>query len=208
MGQFRDRLEQDLLVRGYSELTRVKYLQCVRDFVAYFRRAPDQLTLEDVHQFQVYLVQERKVSWSTFNAYVSALRFFYKVTLKKDWDVTSIPYQKTARLLPEVLSGQEVIALFEATANIKHRAILMTLYAAGLRLHEVVGLRVTDIDSQRMMLHVRLGKGRKDRCPGPLRDTAGRAETVLEGRAATGVALSGKGPRNASVAWRRAAHLL
>ena len=98
-----------------------------------------------------------------FNQSVGALRFFYGVTLHKSWDIGRIPYQKTRRKLPVVLSQQEVAAILDALTNLKHRAILATVYAAGLRVSEVVALRVSDIDSQRMMLRIEQGKGRKDR---------------------------------------------
>jgi len=135
----------------------------MKEFVRYYMRPPDQLTLEDIHNYQLYLTRERKVSWGVFNQSVAALRFFYGVTLDKGWDVKRIPYQKTGRKLPIVLSQAEVKALLDTLKNIKHRAILMTTYAAGLRVSEVVNLRVADIDSQRKMLRIEQGKGRKDR---------------------------------------------
>ena len=91
------------------------------------------------------------------------LRFFYRDVLGKDWDVRRIPYQKTGRRLPEILNPEEVAALFKATSNLKHRALLMTMYAAGLRAYEVTHLRVSDIDGQRMVIRIEQGKGRKDR---------------------------------------------
>jgi site-specific recombinase XerD len=94
---------------------------------------------------------------------VSALRFFYSVTCNKDWDIEEIPYPKSRRRLPVVLNQAEMLRLFDAVENLKHRAILLTLYAAGLRVSEVVHLRISDIDSQRMMLFIQQGKGRKDR---------------------------------------------
>ena len=163
MGTFRDRMEQDLQIRGFSPNTQAVYLARVRDFVRYCQRPPDQLALEDIHRYQLHLTQDRRVSWAAFNQTVAALRFFYRVTLQKDWDITRIPYQKTGRKLPVVLSQAEVRALLQAVGNVKHRAILMTVYAAGLRVGEVVKLRVGDIESQRMVLRVEQGKGRKDR---------------------------------------------
>ena len=163
MGTFRDRMEQDLQIRGFSPNTQAVYLARVREFVRYCQRPPDQLTLDDIHRYQLHLTRERRVSWAVFNQAVAALRFFYGVTLQKGWDITRIPYQKTGRKLPVVLSQAEVRALFQPVRNLKHRALLMTVYAAGLRVGEVVKLRVTDIDSQRMVLRVEQGKGRKDR---------------------------------------------
>jgi site-specific recombinase XerD len=163
MGQFRDRMDQDLQIRGYAENTRRIYLYCVQQFVRHFNRPPDQLTLEHIRDYQLYLTQERKVSFSRFDQTVCALRFFYLTTLKKDWKLEYIPYKRTQRKLPYVLSPQEVSALFGQVHNVKHRAILMTIYAGGLRVSEAVHLRVRDIDSSRMLMRIEQGKRRKDR---------------------------------------------
>jgi site-specific recombinase XerD len=163
MGEFRRLMERDMEIRGFSPNTQQCYLGRVKDFVGYYMRPPDQLTIEEINGYQLHLTRDRKVSWGVFNQSVAALRFFYGVTLQKEWDIKRIPYQKTGRKLPVVLSPQEVTAVLEAPTNLKHRAILMTVYAAGLRVSEVVGLRVDDIDSQRMMLRIEQGKGRRDR---------------------------------------------
>jgi site-specific recombinase XerD len=163
MGQFRDRMDDELRLRGYSANTRRAYLRCVHDFVRYFMRPPDQLTREHIHRYQLHLARERQLSSSAFNQAVCALRFFYRDVLKKAWDVRQIPYQKTGHRLPEILSPEEVAALFRATGNLKHRALLMTIYAGGLRVAEVTHLRVTDVDPQRMVIRIEQGKGRKDR---------------------------------------------
>jgi len=163
MGKFRERFERDLQIRGYSPNTVKQYVYCVRNLVKHFRRPPDELTIEDINNFQLHLTKERKVAWATFNIYVFALRFFFLETLKKDWALKAIPYQKTGRKLPEILSGAELGALFQAVSNIKHRALLMTAYSAGLRVSELVHLKVSDIDSPRMVIRVEQGKGRKDR---------------------------------------------
>jgi site-specific recombinase XerD len=162
MGKLRDLMDRDLQIRGYSPNTREAYLRSVRIFARYWKRSPEELTIEQVNQYQHHLVQ-RKVSWACFNQAAAALRFFYRVTLNKDWDITRIPYQKTGRRLPQILSEQEIVALFGGVQNIKHRAVLMTLYAGGLRVSEAAHLRVTDIDSQRMVIRIDQGKGRKDR---------------------------------------------
>jgi site-specific recombinase XerD len=169
MGRFRDRFKRDLQIRGYADNTVDQYVHCVRNLVKHYMRPPDELTVDDINNFQLHLTKERKVAWSTFNIYVFAMRVFFLETLKKDWEVTAIPYQKTGRKLPEILSGSELNALFKSLSNIKHRAILMTTYSAGLRLSEVINLQVSDVDSQRMVIRVEQGKGRKDRCV-PLSD--------------------------------------
>jgi integrase/recombinase XerD len=133
MGEFRDRMERDLQIRGFSPLTQKCYLARMKAMVRFFMRPPDELTLEDVNAYQLYLTRDRKVGWSTFNQSVCAIRFFYGVTLNRDWDIRHIPYQKTGRKLPVVLSCEEVSELFQAVTNIKHRAILMTAYSGGLR---------------------------------------------------------------------------
>jgi len=135
----------------------------MKAMVRFFMRPPDELTLQDIHTYQLHLTQDRKVCWATFNQAVCAIRFFYGVTLDSDWDIQRIPYQKTGRKLPVVLSCEEVAKLFQVVTNVKHRAILMTAYAGGLRVSEVIHLRVSDIDGQRMMLRVEQGKGRQDR---------------------------------------------
>jgi site-specific recombinase XerD len=156
-------MEQDLRLRGYSPNTIRSYLLCVRQFVAYFRRPPDQLTPEHIREYQLHLTDTRKVSSARFNQSVCALRFFYRVSLGKDWTIQMIPYRKRCTRLPVVLSPLEVRRVLDQVANLKHRTMLSVAYAAGLRVSEVLHLRVADIDSQRMTIRVEQGKGRKDR---------------------------------------------
>ena len=163
MGRLHDRMDRELRIRGYAENTRKCYLEKMKCFVRFFMRPPDELTVEDVNQYQLYLTKDKRVSWSTFNVHVCAIRFFYREVLRVDWNVEHIPYQRSGRKLPVVLSCEEVRALLDVTTNLKHRAILMTLYSGGLRIGEVVHLKPADIDSGRMMIRVEQGKGRKDR---------------------------------------------
>lgn len=163
MGKFRDQFENDLQIRGYSPNTINQYVYCVQKLVKYFMRPPDKMTIEDINAFQLHLTKERKVAWATFNLYVNAIRFFFLKTLKMNWKIAFIPYQKTGRRLPEIMNGAELNALFWSVSNIKHLAILMTIYSAGLRVSEAVHLKVSDIDSQRMIIRIYQGKGRKDR---------------------------------------------
>ena len=163
MGELRERMKKDMEIRGFSPNTQQAYIGRVAALARYLGCSPDVVGVEEIQRYQLYLTRERKVAWGTFNQTVSALRFFYGVTCKKDWEIQQIPYQKAGRRLPVVLNQQEVLRLLEAVENLKHRAILMTLYAAGLRVSEVVKLRPSDVDSQRMMLRVYRGKGGKDR---------------------------------------------
>ena len=138
------------------------YVRAVARFAAHFRRSPDQLDAEHTREYQLHLIRQQ-VSWSRFNQAVCALRFFYGVTLNRPEVVTFLPYGKKPSTLPAVLSPEEVVRLFAAVEHPRDRLILQTAYAAGLRVSEVVRLRVGDIDAQRMLLHVRSAKGQKDR---------------------------------------------
>jgi site-specific recombinase XerD len=154
---------EDLRVRNYSPDTITCYLRCVANFANHFGKSPDQLGPEAVRQYQVFLVTKKKVSWATFNQTVSALRFFYQTTLGKNWMIKHIPFPKKPKRLPAVLSRSEVAAVLAASSNLKHRTIVTTTYGAGLRTSEVCSLSVNDIDSKRMVIQVRQGKGCKDR---------------------------------------------
>ena len=163
MTELRRRMIEELQLRNYSPHTITVYIRCVAQFAQHFRLAPDRLGLEHIREYQLFLVQQKKVSWPLFNQTVCALRFFYHHVLHRDWMIEYIPYPRQETKLPVVLSPTEVVEVFEATSNLKHRAILMTIYAAGLRVSEVTHLRVSDIDSQRQVICVRQGKGHKDR---------------------------------------------
>lgn len=159
----RQRMIDEMTLRGMSPRTQESYVGAVMGLAKYYRRAPDQLTIEEVRNYLLHIERDRRLSWNTLNVTVSGLRFFYFKTLK--WELTrmDIPPRKKASRLPEVLSAEEVERLLAAVDNVKHRAALMTAYAAGLRLSEVIHLRVGDIDSSRMTIRVEQGKGRKDR---------------------------------------------
>lgn len=163
MGKLRDTMQKDMDIRGLSPRTQSTYLGCMKGFVKFYMKSPDQLDLNDIYKYQVYLVQQKKASWSFFNQSVCALRFFYKTTLNKDWDVKHIPFQRKGKKLPVVLSKEEVQSILHAVSNLKHKAILQTLYGAGLRIQEALNLSYKDIDSSRMLIRVRQGKGKKDR---------------------------------------------
>jgi integrase/recombinase XerD len=163
MTELRQRKIEELPLRNYSSHTITVYIRCVANFAQYFRASPDRLGPEHIRDYQLFLVQRKKVSWPLFNQTVCALRFFYHHVLHRNWMIEHIPYPRHEAKLPVVLSPAEVAAVFEATSNLKHRTILMTIYAGGLRVSEVTHLRVSDIDSQRQVICVRQGKGHKDR---------------------------------------------
>jgi site-specific recombinase XerD len=154
----RQRMIDDMRIRNRADNTQSAYLQQVIAYAEYFHRSPEELGLEAIRAYQLYLTQTRKLSPSSVSVITGALRFLYKVTLKRDWAIDEIPMPKRPFKLPVILSREEVMHFLDSVDSIKHRAILMTAYAAGLRVSEV-----TDIDSQRMMLRVDQGKGRKDR---------------------------------------------
>ena len=159
----RTRLVQDLRIRNYSEKTVLIYVRCVAEFAKYFGRSPEVLSEGHIREYQRYLVEEKKSSWTFFNQTVCALRFFYKKTLKRDWPVEHIPFPKREKRLPVVLSVEELSKLFSCVRTVKSSAILKTMYGAGLRLMEALSLTPSDIDSKRMVIRVRQGKGRQDR---------------------------------------------
>jgi len=142
---------EDLGLRNYSQHTIRSYTEAVADFARHFNKPPDQLGPEHIREYQLHLVQEKKLSWSTLQVRIAALKFFYTQTLKQDWFVQEVARPKVRRRLPTVLSREEVTALLDATPNLKHRTLLATLYATGLRCAEVLQFKITDIDSQRML---------------------------------------------------------
>jgi len=163
MGQLRDKMDRDMLLKNLSDRTRKTYLCCVRDFVRFHRRDPKELGDEQIKVFLHHLIVEKKASQSTVSQMYSALKFFYTVTLEREWNETGIPRGRRTYKLPVVLSKREVEAILGATVSLKYRTIFATIYSAGLRLREATGLLRTDIDAQRMTIRVRQGKGRKDR---------------------------------------------
>ena len=164
MTSLRQRMTEDMQVRNLALNTQMSYVQQVSQFARYFNKSPEQLGPEDIRAYQVYLTKERKLAPGSVLIAVAALRFLYKVSLKKDWTLEDvIPAPKKPQTLPVVLSPEEVLQFLGCVGSTKHRAILTTCYAAGLRISEVVHLRPTDIDSQRMVIRVEQGKGQKDR---------------------------------------------
>ena len=164
MTPLRQRFVEDLRIRNRSPRTIERYVSLVARFAAHFGRSPELLGPEEFRSYQLHLIG-RKVSWSTFNQTVCALRFLYRTTLGRPEQVTMIPFGTRPKKLPCVLSPEEVGRLIDAAAPGRERMVVQIAYACGLRLEELMHLQVADIDSSRMVVQVRQGKGQKD--PGP-----------------------------------------
>jgi site-specific recombinase XerD len=163
MGQLRDQMLADLQLRGMAKTTQKDYLLRLRHLARHYRRSPATLDESDLRAYLHHAREVRGLSPSSLCMYVAAFKFFYTVTLKRPEVVAAIPYPRVPQKLPDVLSRAEVEALLSSVRSLKHRALYMTAYGAGLRLSEACGLRTGDIDRARMLIHVRAGKGRKDR---------------------------------------------
>jgi site-specific recombinase XerD len=162
MTPLRQRMCEEMQIRNLSPATQRTYLTAVTQFAQHFGQSPAELGPDQIRAYQLHLLAQQR-SISTLTITVCALRFLYQVTLGQDWAVEAIPYPRQPKQLPIVLSLAEVAQLLAATPGIKQQALLATTYAAGLRVSEVVHLKVSDIDSQRMVIRVHQGKGRKDR---------------------------------------------
>jgi len=164
MTPLRQRMTEDMQVRNLALNTQTSYLQQVSLFARHFNKSPERLGPEDIRAYQVYLTSEKKLSPSSALIAIAALRFLYKVSLKKDWSFEDvIPAPKKPQKLPVVPSPEEVLHFLSCVGSTMHRAILTTCYAAGLRISEAIRLKPTHIDSQRMVIRVEQGKGQKDR---------------------------------------------
>jgi integrase/recombinase XerD len=164
MTPLRQRMIEDMQLRNLSPHTQSTYVLQVSLFARYFGKPPDQLGPEEIRCYQVYLTNEKKLAPGSILIAVAALRFLYKITLHKDWALADIiPAPKKPQKLPIVLSPEEVRHFLSCVASLKHRTILTTCYAAGLRVSEAVRLRPPEIDSRRMVIRVDQGKGQKDR---------------------------------------------
>ena len=163
MTALRRRMLADLRLRNYSPRTEKVYVSHVAGFARHYGRSPEELGPEEVRAYLQHLMEEKRVSRSAFNQTVCALRFLYRITLERPETIARLPYARREKRLPAILSPDEVGRLLEAVEDRRHRLVLVTVYAAGLRVSEVVALRLSDIDSERMTIQVRQGKGRKDR---------------------------------------------
>jgi site-specific recombinase XerD len=159
MGSLKERMEACLRLRNYRPATQAHYLRCARELAKHYMRPPEDLSEEEVRSFVLYLQDERKAKPSTLRVYIAALKFLYTQTLSRPEVVINLRGPKVPRKVPVILSGSEVEALFSAVKSLKYRAVLMTTYGAGLRISEACRLRIHDIDSKRMLLHIHDGKG-------------------------------------------------
>ena len=163
MTHLRQIMLEELERRNYAPGTIRCYIRTVEHFSRHFRRSPDQLGAEHICRYQALMFHKWKLAPNTVSQRLAALRFFYIQVLKRNWSIAETPYPKKVLHLPQVLSQQEVSRLIDAALTPFHRILLMTLYATGGRRAEVAHLKISDIDSQRMVIHIRGGKGRKDR---------------------------------------------
>ena len=163
MTRLRKTILEELERRNFSQSTTRTYIRAVEDFARYFHRSPDQLGPEQIREYQAYLFTKRKLAPNTVTQRLAALRFFFIKTLRRPWSVAETPYPKKVFRLPAILSQEEVARLIDSADTPYHRVVLMTLYATGVRRAELTHLKLTDVDSQRMVIHVQGGKGRKDR---------------------------------------------
>lgn len=163
MEKLREQLLADLQLRGITPKVQKNYLREVNNLAKYFNRSPAELGEEELKEYMLYLMRERHLSQGTLRFYVAALKFLYRITLKREWMAEKIRYPKRKNKLPIVLDLSEVESLFAVTKNLKHKAILMITYSAGLRVSETAKLKLTDIDSKRMTVRINQGKGGKDR---------------------------------------------
>jgi integrase/recombinase XerD len=164
MTPLRQRMIEDMQIRNLSPQTQDSYVQQISQFARYFGKSPAELLPEDIRTYQVYLTNEKRLASSSILIAVSAIRFLFKVTLKREWDLGEVvPTCKKPQKLPTILSPEEVVQFLDCVPGIKHRMILTTCYAAGLRISEAVRLKPYAIDSKRMVIRVEQGKGQKDR---------------------------------------------
>lgn len=163
MTTLRQRMIEDMRRRNFSSETQRSYIHYMAEYAGYFQTPPDQLGPEAIREYQLHMLETRRLSPESVNCFISAARFFYQTTLELPWSDSHFVRCRVPSKLPIVLSATEVSLFFSAVGILKHRAVLMTCYGAGLRISEAVSLKVTDIDSQRMLIRVEQGKGAKDR---------------------------------------------
>jgi site-specific recombinase XerD len=161
--ELRERFDNHMIIRDLSPNTRRVYLYHMTELTKFYMRSPDTLTNDEIQKYLLHLIVHKKHAWNTTNQAFSAFRLFYAGVLKRDKTEFHIPPRPKMKQLPSVLSVEEVVRIIDSARNLKHRALLMTTYTAGLRVSEVVGLKPRHIESKRMLIRVEQGKGKKDR---------------------------------------------
>lgn len=163
MPTLREKMKEEMTLVGLSESTQKIYLNAVIRLNTHYQKSPAYLTTQEIRDYLLYLLKEKKLSPNTYNTHAYALRFFYMITLRQPLRKLDLPATKVTYKLPSILSADEVKRIIQATGNLKQRTLLMVIYGAGLRVSEAVKLRINDIDRARMTLHIRCSKGGKDR---------------------------------------------
>lgn len=163
MSELRNKMKMDMELRGYSPITIKYYIEHVSRLAKHFNKSPDLLSEDQIKEYLHYCITEKKICEGTVNTIYSGLKFFYTKTLGREWGVEKLTRIKERKKLPVVLSKSEIKAILDVTTNLKHKAMLMTIYAAGLRISEAAKLKVSDIDSKNMQILIQNGKGKKDR---------------------------------------------
>jgi site-specific recombinase XerD len=156
-------MQDEMQLRNFSAATQRSYIHYIADFAKHYNTSPSHLGLDEVRNYQLYLLQDRELSPTSVNCFVSAAKFLYLKVLEMPWTDVDFPYTKTPDRLPAVLTAEEVERFFQAIGLLRHRAVLMLCYGSGLRISEACGLQISDIDSARMLVRVREGKGGRDR---------------------------------------------
>lgn len=163
MQEYLDKMRTDMELRNMSQITIQSYIKRVQLFLFNIQKNISKISIEDIRNYVLYLKQDKKLSIGTINAYISALKFFYDITLQKEWDSRRVPRMRGYKSLPIVLSNDEVLRVIHSIKNLKHKAILMTMYGSGLRVSEVAHLKVNDIDSKNLQIFIRQSKNNSDR---------------------------------------------
>jgi integrase/recombinase XerD len=179
MTPLRQRMTEDMQLRNLSAGTQRAYLHYITGLARFYQTSPEHLSLEEIREYQLYMINERQYSPESVNHFVAAAKFLYNITLETPWQEGALPRCRVPHKLPVVLSAVEVQEFFQHVCTIRNRAALMTAYGAGLRVSEVVSLQVGDIDSQRKLIRIRQGKGKKDRYAMLSRPPAGSAALLV-----------------------------
>ncbi len=196
MTPLRQRMLEDMRLRNLSPETQRRDIHYVADFAKYFKRSPENLGVEAIREYQLYLIDERKMSLQSVNCFTAAAQFLYTITLELPWSKSHFPRQCVPGKLPVILSPTEVAQLFDLIAVVKHRPVLMTCYGAGLRISEAVSLKVSDIDSSRMTIRAAFGQASRD--PARLLTAPASHEMALSSHQATRTYQRGHGSTDLS----------